>query len=268
MRNSRSSIESLNRRTWIKRAAVAAAGLAVGARSAQSQISPELGQNRYPELKYINLAGNENPFGPSRAVSLAIMKEVSNSCRYPFREEKVLKEMLAEVEGVDVDHIVLGNGCDEILSLTGDVYGRPGSTIVATRPTYLQLMHYAERRGSTIRWIDHDSEMRHDLGAMANAIDGSTSLAYICNPDTPTGTILPPESIEQFCRRVAGESTIFVDEVYLDLLDDFFSFFFASSPSPSSSSSNPSPTETVPCIKSVNRFLMSFFRFLSTFAHP
>lgn len=211
----------LDRRTWLKRAGAAAAGLALGSRSAFGQAAPGGHAARYPELKYINLAGNENPFGPSPAVSLAVMREVSNSCRYPFREEKILKESIAAWEGVDPDWIVLGNGCDEILSLTGAAYGRPGASIVATRPTYLQLMSYAERRGATVRWIDHDASMRHDLSAMAAAIDESTSLVYICNPDTPTGTVVSSNSLESFCRSASDRTAIFIDEVYLDLMEDF-----------------------------------------------
>ena len=214
----------MNRRDWIRKSGLASLGLALmGPRLLRGQEHPATTslQSRYPELKYINLAGNENPFGPSQKVSMAIMREVKNSCRYPFREEEILKQKIAQYEGVDPENIILGNGCDEILSLAGDLYANPEASVVATRPTYLQLMHYAEARGVSIRWVDHTDTMHHDLEGMANQVDETTSLVYICNPDTPSGTIVDAKRLRDFCESLCSTSAVFLDEVYLDLLDDF-----------------------------------------------
>ena len=62
-------------------------------------------QARYPELSFINLAGNEKPFGPSRRVTMTLMREAANSSRYPFRETNILRDEIAAAEGVPPDHI-------------------------------------------------------------------------------------------------------------------------------------------------------------------
>lgn len=174
-----------------------------------------------PEGRHINLAGNENAFGPSPAVVAAIFKAAPLSSRYPFREEYVLKEMLAKREGVPVDHIVLGNGCDEILALAAAAHLTKGAGLVATKPTYFQLTDYAEKIGADIRWVPHTKTMQHDLPAMAAAVDGRTKLVYVCNPDNPTGTARSPAEITAFCREVAPQAPVFLDEVYLELGEDF-----------------------------------------------
>ena len=46
-------------------------------------------------------------------------------------------------------------------------------------------------------------------------------LVYVCNPDTPTGTMLPPERIRSFCEAASETCPVFLDEVYLELLEDF-----------------------------------------------
>lgn len=215
---------TVSRRGWIRRTGLGALGFAVGTR-AGGQVAPRESERleRYPELKHINLAGNENPFGPSQRVSLAVMRELPNSSRYPFREETILKDRIAAREGVTPDHILLGNGCDEILSLTGAVYGNPGAKLVATRPTYLQLMDYAEKRGAEIKWIDHTPSMHHDLGLMLETGRRvGAGLQYVCNPDTPSGTVLPTAQVREFCLNACESgSHVFLDEVYLDLLEDF-----------------------------------------------
>ncbi len=186
--------------------------------SAQSRTVP----TRAPELALINLAGNENPFGPSPRVSARIAREIANSCRYPFRESRILQEDIAAMEGVEPDQILLGKGCDEILSMAGAALTGPTTSFVSARPTYRQLQEYAKKGGATEIEVDHDKKtMQHDLTAMANATRDDTSLIYICNPDTPTGTRLPPEEIEAFVKKMSGHCPILIDEVYLDLLETF-----------------------------------------------
>ena len=176
-----------------------------------------------PEGKHINLAGNENPFGPSPAVVRRILKAAPESCRYPFREEFVLKEMLARREGVPVENIALGNGCDELLALAAIVaLGGKQRELVAAHPTYFQLPDYAENMGATVRWVPHRRDtMQHDLAAMAAAVGADTGLVYVCNPDNPSGTMVDAAELTAFCREVAPRAPVFLDEVYLELVDDW-----------------------------------------------
>lgn len=209
----------LNRRDWLRTAGLTALGAGLAGRD--RMLGAELPEATR-EFREINLAGNENPFGPSPAVVQAIFRAAPNSSRYPFREELVLKELLAKKEGVAPDHIVLGNGCDEILSLAAAARLAPGTNLIAARPTYFQITDYAEKLGAGIRWVPHvAATMQHDLRAMAAAVDDHTRLVYVCNPDNPTGTLRPPEEIAAFCREVAPRAPVFLDEVYLELAEDF-----------------------------------------------
>jgi len=208
----------LSRRQWLRAAGLAAAGVGFAPRGrlqAQELWVPP------PEGRHINLAGNENPFGPAPAVVQAILRGAPQSSRYPFREEQVLKELIAKKEGVSLDHIVLGNGCDEILALAAAAFLAPGRAVVSAKPSYFQLTDYAVNIGAEVRWVEHRLDtMRHDLPAMAQAVENETALMYVCNPDNPSGTLLPPGEVEAFCREVAPRTPVFLDEVYVDLLDE------------------------------------------------
>ncbi len=130
--------------------------------------------------------------------------------------------MIAKKEGVPEENIVLGNGCDEILSLAGLVYAKKGHNIITSRPTYQQLWEYAEKFHAEIGAVNHKTgTMQHDLHAMAAAADNRTSLVYICNPDNPSGTMVDKAELTAFCRDLAPRCAIFIDEVYLELVDDF-----------------------------------------------
>jgi histidinol-phosphate aminotransferase len=216
----------LARRTWLKLAGLGALGAGVGAglpRLDAQTVGPAAVEPVPPEGKHINLAGNENPFGPAPAVVQAIFRAAPQSSRYPFREEQVLKEMLARKEGVGVENIVLGNGCDEILAQAAQHFFRRGEgELIATEPTYFQLPDYAAKLGAAIRRVPHQAAtMQHDLRAMAAAVGDRTRLVYVCNPDNPSGTRVDARELTAFCREIAPRSALFIDEVYLELLDDF-----------------------------------------------
>ncbi len=216
-------IPAFNRREWLRSAGLTALGAALLPRAASLYGAEE---SPPPEGAHINLAGNENPFGPAPAVIQAIFRAAPQSSRYPFREEYALKEQLAKKEGVAVENIVLTNGCDELLALAAvhaahSASGAAGE-IVATHPTYFQLTDYAAKTGLTVRWVGHDPvTMCHDLTGLAAAANSSTRLVYVCNPDNPTGTLRSPAEIAAFCREVAPRHPVFLDEVYLELESDF-----------------------------------------------
>jgi histidinol-phosphate aminotransferase len=54
---------------------------------------------------------------------------------------------------------------------------------------------------------------------MLGAINTDTQLVYVVNPNNPTGTLLKPASVKQFCQEAAKKTTVLVDEAYLDFID-------------------------------------------------
>ena len=65
----------------------------------------------------IKLASNENPIGPSPK-ALAVLSETAPTLhRYPDGGAFRLRGALAERWKVTPDHVILGNGSDEILGL-------------------------------------------------------------------------------------------------------------------------------------------------------
>ncbi|MBM2836223.1 MAG: hisC [candidate division NC10 bacterium] len=63
----------------------------------------------------VKLASNENPLGPSPQAVRALREALPDSHRYPDGWGYYLKRALADRLGVTSDHLILGNGCNEIL---------------------------------------------------------------------------------------------------------------------------------------------------------
>ena len=53
---------------------------------------------------------------------------------------------------------------------------------------------------------------------MASAIAADTALVYIANPNNPTGTHLPAETIAGFLARVPPQVVVVIDEAYNEYL--------------------------------------------------
>jgi histidinol-phosphate aminotransferase len=169
--------------------------------------------------KPIVLCWNENPYGPSPAARAVISGTIPGACRYPDEEINQLIELLAHMEGVPSDHIVVGTGSGELLCALGFLHGRNGGEIIAAGPTYEELTNYAKHAGAELKFVPVDKQLNHDLAAMRAAVSSRTHAVYICNPNNPTGTAISASSIRSFVGSVPDSVTTIVDEAYLDFAD-------------------------------------------------
>ena len=82
------------------------------------------------------------------------------------------------------------------------------------------MINVAKSVGAEWKGVPLKKDWSHDLDAMEAAIDSDTKLVYICNPNNPTGSITDTNKLKDFCARVSKKVPVFVDEAYLDFLDD------------------------------------------------
>jgi histidinol-phosphate aminotransferase len=226
-----------NRREWLKRSALLTGGI-ITSLSIPSPVlaRPAFGMKPYkgthsleepygimptdfPEMK-ARLLANENPWGPSKKAVKAIAESASKGNRYVYNSAFKMVAMLAKKEGVPEDHILLAPGSTDILEKTAIALCMKGGNVISADPSYLSLVKTAEAIGATWKNIPLTKEYAHDLNAMASAVDDETKLVYICNPNNPTGTLTPSADIRAFCEKVSSKVPVFIDEAYLELLED------------------------------------------------
>lgn len=231
---------NLNRRSWLKYSALAAGGVATSAALPSLTFGkpsgmPAMGMAPYkgshslmenhvimadnPEIK-ARLLANENPWGPSKKAVAAIAASASMGNRYVYNSSAKMVDLLAEKEGVSADSILLSPGSTDILEKIAFSLFMKGGNIVSADPSYMSMIRTAESIGGTWKNIPLKKDYSHDLDAMADAVDADTKLVYICNPNNPTGTLTPIGEIKAFCKKVAPKVPVFIDEAYLELLDD------------------------------------------------
>lgn len=214
---------NLNRRQWLRLSGMTGAATMLGGlnnlsaktlTSTIGEIAPKSPQG------IIRLSSNENPYGPSEKVRKAISNAYDVLCRYPFAFQAELIEMIAKRFGVEPNQVLLTAGSTEGLRITGLTYGLNGGEIVAADPVFKALLTYAEQFGAYIHRVPLTDDLQHDLEAMEKRITLGTKLVFVCNPNNPTGTLLPPDHFEDFCTSISHKSIVFSDEAYFDYITD------------------------------------------------
>jgi histidinol-phosphate aminotransferase len=161
----------------------------------------------------IKLASNENPLPPSPRVQAAITAALPHLNRYPDGSGFYLRQALAKRHGVTPEHIVLGNGSNELIEILVRTFLRPGDEAVVPHPSFVVYPMVVQAAGG-IRVMVMLRDHRLDLEAMARAITPLTKLVFIANPNNPTATIVTADEVEHFMGRVPERTIVVFDEAY------------------------------------------------------
>jgi histidinol-phosphate aminotransferase len=168
----------------------------------------------------VRLDSNENPWGPPPVALEAAARAQADWGRYPDAAEQELVLALARHHGVSPERVVLGCGSSDVLRMADHAFLGPGKTVVAARPTFEAVLAYARVTRAEAVTVPLDASFRHDLDAMARTCDSRTGLVYVCNPNNPTGTIVPGRDLEAFLARVPSTAAVLVDEAYHHFVED------------------------------------------------
>lgn len=223
---------NINRRAWLKTtgAALAGIGLIPALPRPAFGMTPigdySLYENYHVMAKEkeplkARLLANENPWGPSKKAMVAIAESASMGNRYVYGSTEKMITRVIQREKVAADQVLLAAGSTDLLEKTAFALCMKGGNVISADPSYLSLVKTATAIGATWKNIPLRADYAHDLDAMEKAIDADTKLIYVCNPNNPTGTLTPINELKAFIKKVNNRVPIFVDEAYLELLDNY-----------------------------------------------
>ena len=169
------------------------------------------------EAGIVKLASNENPRGIGPRTRAAIDAALGDVARYPDGNGYELKLALSKRYGVDMSSIVLGNGSNDVLELVALAFLGPGRAAVYSQHAFAVYPLATQARGAR-PIVVAAKNFGHDLDAMAKAVDDETYVAWLANPNNPTGTFARAEEVEAFLRRVPERVIVVLDEAYNEYL--------------------------------------------------
>jgi histidinol-phosphate aminotransferase len=159
------------------------------------------------------LASNENPCGPSPK-ALGVLAETAPTLhRYPDGGGTRLRTALAQRWKTTPEHVILGNGSDEIIGLLIRAMMTPGDEAVMADQTFvIYRMEVTAAHGVPV--IVPLKDYRHDLSAMAAAVTSRTRLLFVCNPNNPTGTMVSAAEVDRLMSGLPEHVIVVFDEAY------------------------------------------------------
>jgi histidinol-phosphate aminotransferase len=167
----------------------------------------------------IKLASNENPLGPSPMALEAIKQAMPKLNRYPNGSGHDLIRKISDHIGVSPQHIVLGNGSDEIIGMLAIALLQPGDEAILPNPSFLMYEIMVRAAGAVPVFVPLTS-LSIDLNRILEQITPKTRIIFLCNPNNPTGTIITQKDFETFIKKISDEIIVVVDEAYIEFVRD------------------------------------------------
>ena len=206
---------AINRREWIQQSLLASAAILVAGTTGAYGCASGVRERKIAGSPIL-LNWNENPYGPATSALEAVSEAMKNANRYPDEYILKLKEKLSKFHSVKPENLLITAGSTEVLSLLGQHVGLLKGEILTAYPTFPTMIMFGERAGATIKKVDLDGNNRFDFNRLKNAITSKTTLVFVCNPNNPTGTEVATSDLKSFCRSVAENVLVCVDEAYIE----------------------------------------------------
>ncbi|MEO5893966.1 MAG: histidinol-phosphate transaminase [Ferruginibacter sp.] len=213
-------MEKLHRRDWLKQSTLLLAGLGLTTtlRSREKQILAL--EETTDILPFVKISSNENPYGPSPMARKAMADAINASNRYPWLVTDALRKKIGQLYGLDENHVLMGSGSSEILANVSAFCAKDKGNAVSPHPTFRLWWQVAETFGLTIKKVPLTADKKINTDTLLAAMDDETRLLYICNPNNPTGEIIPADELKKCIDTASKKAMVLLDEAYTEYSDE------------------------------------------------
>lgn len=180
-----------------------------------STIREKVGKERIAKLSY-----NESPYGPSPLVSKAIQEASREISRYGDPYQKKLVEELSIYTGCPENQIVFGNGADELIDLVCRAFLNPGDEVLIPLPIFGTYLIDPKLANACVQTIPPTENLEVDLEELLKRITATTKMIVLCNPNNPTGRLIPSKEISSWMRKIPSDILVVIDEAYAEYVND------------------------------------------------
>ncbi len=161
----------------------------------------------------IDMSSNMNPLGPPPGLMEHLSARLESIFALPEADADRMKTAAADWHRIRPAQVLGGNGTTQFIYNLPRALKTKNALIVA--PTYAD---YADAcRMEAVAWDYLFTRAEDDFMPEINALDETASAydtVFICNPNNPTGRLMPAGELKWICRKHA-ETRFIIDESYL-----------------------------------------------------
>jgi histidinol-phosphate aminotransferase len=183
-------------------------------RARQGEPGEEHPEENYDEMA--KLASNENCWGPSDEVVKAMKDAFKYGNRYQYPDGGIV-EAIAKHHGLKKENVILGAGSGEILKVIGEAFTADHKRVVGVDPSYDSVYRFITNIKADAIKVPLLKDYRMDIPGVIRATKMNyrdVGFVYICNPNNPTGNIIPKQEIKQLLDSIPGDVPVLIDEAY------------------------------------------------------
>jgi threonine-phosphate decarboxylase len=155
-------------------------------------------EKRQKHRDFIDFSASLNPFPPQFGWDVS----AEDLGSYPDEEYAELREAIGRVFSRTPDEIIVGNGSIELIRVFCFAVLEKGARFFVHNPTFGE---YA---------------LSACLAGAHPAAQDDADVTFVCNPNNPTGTLLPRSAVIHSLRRIGEDGgRLFLDEAFIELAD-------------------------------------------------
>jgi histidinol-phosphate aminotransferase len=159
---------------------------------------------------------NEGLWGPLPGVLDAVAGALDQTWAYPEHAYGALREAIAAETGATPDQVLPGHGIQALVLTLVNALVTPGDRVVVPAPTYGLYAQACRVAGAHVERVG-SPDLAIDLEAVADALRRTGArMAWICDPNNPTGLRLDAGEWRAFLDAVGDECVVVADEAYMD----------------------------------------------------
>ena len=165
--------------------------------------------------KVYKLSSNESPIGPSPQAKAAYRQAGEHLEIYPDGQALVLRQAIAETQGLNIGNIMCGNGSDELLGLLCNTYLAPGDEAIITEHGFAVYKIQTLAAGAVPVTVK-EKDAHIDVDAILAGVTARTKIVFIANPGNPTGTYIPFEEVRRLHAGLPKTVLLVLDAAYAE----------------------------------------------------
>ncbi|RJQ46714.1 MAG: threonine-phosphate decarboxylase [Gaiellales bacterium] len=169
-----------------------------------------------PKEEFLDFSASINPLGPPSAAQRALRRAMTGVSHYPETGGWCLEDSMAGYLGVFPDEVVPGNGSIEVIYWLA-AHLKPRRVLII-EPTFSEYRRACEAVGARCDSLYLEGDDSFALDVLQVEPEGY-DLVFLCNPNNPTGYLVPIEEVALLWRncRMAGAGLV-VDEAFMDFV--------------------------------------------------
>lgn len=175
-----------------------------------------------PVNAMIDFSASINPLGVPDSVARVIQESIGSLVHYPEPFADEFARHLAAGYALDPGSVICGNGSTELIYLVARALSP--RKVLLTAPTFSEYERACALQpgSSCVRYMLQSNEgFQIDPSRFIDAMRGC-DMAFLCNPNNPTGRILKREDVLEIADAAKRSSCyLVIDEAFIDFIPEY-----------------------------------------------